>query len=297
MLRFAPIYKQNPWGGTRFATELSRRVPPGVIGESWELVEIDGHESRVTRGQSEGRSLGELWRAGALGGSAKGPFPFLLKWLDTRQKLSVQVHPDEAAVKRLGKGAPKSEAWLVAAAEAGAVLLVGHYPGLDPATLRTAAQGGTIAKWLYEVRPRVGELFLIPAGTLHAIGAGFLLLEVQQPSDTTFRVFDWGRTDADGHPRPLHVDEACQSVAYARSGPPKPEREQLRGPCFAMRHMRPGVEVEAARLRVFVAQAGAAVLVSARGEEKLAFGDVVVAEPGDGPVRLASGAAVLVTEP
>src|SRR5688572_23933634 len=109
MLRFQALYKQAPWGGTRFSTDFARRVPQGAVGESWELCEIEAHESRVGRGPLEGKTLGELWRSGALGGSAQGRFPFLLKWIDTRDKLSVQVHPNAAVAKRLS-GHSKTEA-------------------------------------------------------------------------------------------------------------------------------------------------------------------------------------------
>jgi mannose-6-phosphate isomerase len=296
MIRFAPVYKPTLWGSRRFATEFGRRVPDGAIGESWELVDIDGEESRVARGPLEGKALGELWRAGALGGTAQGQFPFLLKWIDTRQKLSVQVHPDEAACAKLGKGHPKSEAWYVAEVDASSVILLGHYPGLDAATLRQAATGGTIGKWLYELRPRVGDMLPVRAGTLHAIGPGLLLLEVQQPSATTFRVYDWGRTDASGKPRELHVDEACASVDFARTGIPRAERDGVVGPGFSMRPLRVGVELAPEMLRVFVADSGPARLTHARGDERLEYGDVVVAEPADGPVQLASGTALLVSE-
>lgn len=297
MIRFLPIYKEALWGGTRFATEFGRRVSDGLIGESWELVELEGYESRVANGPHEGKTLGELWRSGALGGSAQGRFPFLLKWLDTRQKLSVQVHPDAEAASRMGKGMPKCEAWLVAEADAGAVLFVGHYPGLDATTLRLAATGGSIGKWLYEMRPRVGDMYSIPAGTLHCIGQGFLLLEVQEPSDTTYRVYDWGRTNADGRPRPVHIDEGCASVVYKRSGALRAERECVAGPTYSMRVLRLGVEVPPQGLRVFVADSGPAKLVSAHGEIVLDFGDVVVAEPSDGVMRLATGTSMLLGEP
>jgi len=297
MLRFAPVYKPTLWGSNRFTTEFGRRVPEGgAIGESWELVEIDGEESRVARGPLEGKPIGELWRAGALGGTAQGRFPLLLKWIDTRQKLSVQVHPDEAACKRLGKGQPKSEAWYVAEVDSSSVILLGHYPGLDAATLRQAATGGTIGKWLYELRPRVGDMLAVRAGTLHCIGPGLLLLEVQQPSATTFRVYDWGRTDDAGRPRELHVDDACASVDFARTGVPRPERDGVVGPGFSMKPLRAGAEVSPKGLRVLVADSGPAKLAHSQGEEPLEYGDVVVAEPTDGAVRVATGTALLVSE-
>src|SRR5688572_3864287 len=154
MLRFAPFYKPAPWGGTRLRTKLGRRTNVEPCGEAWELVEIDGHHSRVAHGPLEGKELGELWRQGLLGGTATGRFPFLVKWLDTKDKLSVQVHPDADTAAKLDGCLPKSEAWYVADASPDAQILLGHYPGLDAATLRTAAQGGTIQKWLYDVRPR-----------------------------------------------------------------------------------------------------------------------------------------------
>lgn len=296
MLRFKPQYKPAIWGGRRLAEELGRNLPEGPVGESWELVELDSGESVVGKGELEGKKLGDLWRSGALGGSAKGRFPFLLKWLDTTQRLSVQVHPDEKVAAKLG-GQPKTEAWYIAQNDPKATILLGHYPGLDAATLRQASAGGTVHKWLYETRPRIGEMLLVPAGTLHAIGAGFLLLEVQQPSETTYRVYDWNRVDADGKERELHIDQACEAVLYNRYGPPKVQRQRLQGPCFQMQLLAVSAQVAPEKLRVFVAESGPCKLGSARGPELLEAGDVVVGEPADGPITLASGSALLITEP
>ncbi len=221
----------------------------------------------------------------------------MLKWIDAAQSLSVQVHPDEAACQALGKGRPKTEAWYIVDADPNQALLMGHYPGLDAASLRQAVQGNTLAKWLYETQPRQGDIFLLNAGTIHAIGAGFLLLEVQQPSDTTFRLYDWGRVGADGQPRQLHLDEAAASIHFDRPGAPKAARQGVDGPCFALRVLSLGSQVDANHLRVFVADRGPCVLDSARGSTALRFGDCVVAEVADGPVSLRSGSAVLLTEP
>ncbi len=295
MLRFAPYYQAAPWGGRRLAEELGRTLPEGPIGEAWELCDLDERQSLVAQGPLAGSSLGELWRAGGLGGTARGEFPFLLKWLDTREWLSVQVHPSGEACARLGHGKPKTEAWYVARAEPGAVLLAGHYPGLDPATLKQAAQGGTLRKWLHEVAPRAGDMLLIAAGTLHAVGPGFLLLEVQEPSDTTFRVYDWGRLGLDGQPRALHLEAAAASVAYQRPGPPKVSRREVVGPRFAMRLMQAGAQAPAGALRVWVAD-GDALLASERGETALRAGDVVVAEADDGLIGVQGGACLLLGE-
>ncbi|MEE8409183.1 MAG: type I phosphomannose isomerase catalytic subunit [Myxococcota bacterium] len=297
MLRFEPQYEALPWGGRRLEFEFSRHLPEGPVGESWELVDLDERQSLVADGPRQGATLGELWREGALGGSAKDAFPFLLKWLDTNDKLSVQVHPEAEACERLGKGSPKTEAWYVAHAEPGATLMAGHYPGFDQATLKQAAKGGTIHKWLYESNPRVGDLLLVPAGTLHSIGPGFLFLEVQQPSDTTFRVYDWDRVGLDGNPRELHVEEACASVNFERHGALQSNRDEVVGPCFAMRGLHRGSEIEAGPLRVVVAESAAIKLSTEQGEQVLEYGDVAVLEPADGTVVVATGTCLLLTEP
>jgi len=296
MLRFEPQYELAPWGGRRLEHEFERELPDGPVAESWELVDLETRQSVVAGGPRAGEKLGDLWRAGALGGSAAGEFPFLLKWLNTEDRLSVQVHPSEDACERLGEGRPKSEAWFVAHAEPGAMVLAGHYPGLDDATLKQAAQGGTIHKWMYELAPRVGDMYLNPPGTLHAIGAGFLLLEVQQPSDTTFRLYDWGRVGLDGNARDLHIEQAVQSVDYGCPGAPKAQRQEVVGPTFAMRAVRVGMELPQGSLRVFVAHSSSCRLTVDGVQFELDYGDVAVAEGADG-VRLASGTAMLLTQP
>ncbi len=294
MLRFVPQYQRVTWGGRRLETQFGRALPEGPIGESWELVELESHESTVADGPLAGATLGALWRDGKLGGSANGPFPFLLKWLDTTQWLSVQVHPDEDGCKRSGKGDPKSEAWYVAHAEPQAPILLGHYPGLDEPTLRQAATGGTLAKWLYELHPRVGDMYMVRAGTLHALGPGLLVLEVQQPSKTTYRVYDWGRMGLDGKPRELHVDDAVNATAFDRPGTITPTRAEVMGPRFAMRVLSGETSHASGPLRVFAAT-GAVTLKHDRGSARLGMGDVAVAEPADGTVEV-SGPCVLLSE-
>lgn len=297
MLSFVPFNQSLLWGGRKLQTLFGREIPDGPVGEAWELVELPEWENVVAAGPHRGKKLGEMWRAGALGGSGKGKFPFLLKWIDAADTLSVQVHPDEAACARMGKGQPKTEAWYVADKEPGATLLMGHHAGLDSATLRTASLGNTLKKWLYETEPAVGEMFLIKAGTVHAIGAGMLLLEVQQPSDTTYRINDWGRVGKDGKPRQLHLEEAQSCIHYDRVGPAVAERRQVNGPCFRLQPLAEGASVTAKGLRVFVADRGEATLRTLNGEVKLGRGDVRVAEPADGAVQVVHGHVMLVAEP
>jgi len=296
MLRFVPKYHPVPWGGRRFEDDFGRDLPAGPIGESWELVCLPDYESVVRQGSHEGRKLSELWQTGALGGTAQGEFPFLLKWLDTSQWLSVQVHPDQKACDALGAGQPKNEAWLIVHNEPDAAILLGHYPGLEEATLRQAAAGGTVQKWLYESRPRAGEMLLVEAGTLHAIGPGYLLLEVQQPSDTTYRVYDWKRMGLDGKPRELHLDEACKSIKFDKYGARKSTKDKVTAARFEMTALSQGQKLAADRLRVLVADSAGAKLRLAKEEVILEFGDVVVLEPSDGEAELVLGTSVWITE-
>lgn len=296
MLRFMPEYHNKPWGGRRLETILGRALPAGPVGEAWELVDLDGRSSAVV-GDAR-RSLAELWHAGELGGSGQGRFPFLLKWLDTHDWLSVQVHPDAEASRRLSKASPKTEAWFVAHAEPNATIKIGHYPGLDADALAIAAGNGTVANWMREIAPAAGHMVLVPAGTLHAIGPGYLLLEVQQPSDTTFRLYDWGRKDANGQPRPLHLEAGLQAVRYDTPGRIPVHQHTVVGPCFHMQKLARGSRVGAQLLRVFVGLPGATSRVTTEhGERHIGGGEVVVFEAGDGPVEIQSGEVVWLTEP
>ncbi len=296
MLRFTPTYRVVRWGDRRLADEFGRTLPDGPVGEAWELVELGSQHSQVRDGPRAGERLGELWRRGALGGSARGPFPFLLKWLTVADWLSVQVHPDAQACAALGFGAPKTEAWYVARAAPGALLLLGHYAGLDAATLRQAVAGGSVRKWLYEVCPRVGDLYLVPAGTVHSLGPGLVLLEVQQPGDTTFRLYDWDRRDLDGGERPLHVAEACAAVRYDAAGPPRAQRREVVGPGFSMRVAPPGSQLPPVGLRVLVAPTGPVTIATRRGVASLAVGEVVVAEPEDGELEIGAEPCLAIGE-
>lgn len=297
MITFAPHYQPALWGGDKLASKFKRTLPQGPIGESWELVELPEQHVTAADGPHRGRSLGDLWRTGVLGGAATGPFPFLLKWIDAAGSLSVQVHPDEAACARMGRGQPKTEAWYVAHSEPGARLLIGHRRGLDSETLKRAAGDDTLSAWLYESEPAQGDMFLLKAGQIHAIGAGFLLLEVQQPSDTTYRIYDFGRRGADGKLRQLHLDEAADCVSYDLAGPAVPQRDSVTGPCFFMRKLQLNVATPRDALRVFVADVGPAVLNTAQGPVHMALGDVRVAEVADGEIALIEGQAMLVGVP
>lgn len=218
-LRFDPQFKEKPWGGRRLAELLHKKLPTGgPIGESWELVGLAGQESRVRDGPLASRTLPELlsrWGPGLLDPARlhNGRFPLLIKFLDARQNLSVQVHP-----KPTGTGAPtpgvKPEAWYVINAEPDAELYIGLKAGVTPADVAQAAGTAAIADLLRAWPATAGECYLLPSGTPHALGAGIVVAEVQAPSDVTYRLYDWGRTGLDGRPRELHIPPALANIRY-----------------------------------------------------------------------------------
>jgi mannose-6-phosphate isomerase len=225
------------WGGRCLAESLGKSLPaPGPYGESWDLSDHPLHRSVAATGPRTGRSLRELMEHDALAllGPAAGRhavFPWLVKFLDARDWLSVQVHPDERAVRRLWPGeGPKTEAWFVLAADPGSRVYAGLVPGTDERRLRASLAMGKVAECLHAFEPRPGDCLFLPAGTVHAVGGGVLMAEVQQTSDATFRLYDWDRKDAQGSPRQLHVEQALACIDWAR-GPVSPVRvEAFTGP-------------------------------------------------------------------
>jgi mannose-6-phosphate isomerase len=233
-LIFEPIYKRRIWGGQeifRYFGRPSTSAEP--IGESWELVDLPGEQSVVRSGSAKGQTLHEVMQAWGdnLLGSAHpmgGRFPLLIKFLDARQDLSVQVHPSEAAAREIN-GDVKHEAWHVLAAAPGAVIWHGLEPGVTAATFRKAMTTGQVEGVLRRVPVRAGDCVYLPSGTPHALGAGVLVAEVQTPSDTTYRAYDWGRVDpTTGRPRELHLEQAIRCIDFdAPSPPPTQERSHI----------------------------------------------------------------------
>lgn len=296
MITFTPLYKSTIWGGRRLESMFGRNVPNENIGESWELGELLGFNSEVASGCHKGNNLGDLWRNGDLGGSAQGDFPFLLKWIDSQQNLSVQVHPDAVTCKNLCDGNPKTEAWYVLYAEPEAKLIIGHYPGLNNTKLRDGISNGTLHEWLREIHPHAGDIFLIPAGTIHSIGAGIILLEVQQPSDTTYRIYDWNRVH-NKRRRTLHLEAACQSIRYDSCEAPEVLLKEVNGPGFSLQKIPTGTNLSGCGLRIIVADSRSQLETEFGEKIEMKLGDVIVAEPGDGKILVTFGSAILITEP
>ncbi|HEY4988475.1 MAG TPA: type I phosphomannose isomerase catalytic subunit [Opitutaceae bacterium] len=224
VLQFQPIYQERVWGGRRLQTLLGRQLPPGPpIGESWEIVDRPEAQSRVRGGRYGGSTLRELIErhsAEVMGPkwAPSRPFPLLVKWLDCSDRLSLQVHPPAAVAPALS-GEPKTENWYVAHSAPGASLFVGLKRGVTRAEFAKAVANGTAEACVNKVSVASGDSILVRSGQVHAIDAGNLILEIQQNSDTTYRLYDWGRLGLDGKPRTLHVENSLRSILW-NEGPP-----------------------------------------------------------------------------
>ncbi len=242
-LRFQPYLRPMAWGGHALSRFIGKNLPAGaLVGESWEVSDHPSHASVLATGPLFGQTMRELMdghRDDLLGeaAAAHARFPWLIKLLDAHDWLSVQVHPDESAVRQLlpGEGA-KTEAWLVLDARPGSLVYAGLQPGVGPSELREAVRLGTVADCLCRFEPRQGDLVFLPAGTVHAVGGGVLLAEIQQTSDATFRLYDWDRIAADGKARPLHVEQALACIDWSQGE--VPPVEQVRCPYFSVDRLR-----------------------------------------------------------
>ena len=221
-LRFEPIYQYRLWGGRGLSGLLSAPLPgDGPVGEAWILSDREDHQSKVANGALQGKTIGELMATfhGQMMGKLASRFhrfPLLLKFLDAHKMLSVQVHPSDAHPELLRPGETgKTEAWVVIEAEKESRIYAGLQPGTTADDLRRALANNSIADRLVSIVPRPGDAVFIPAGTVHSLGNGVVVFEVQQNSDVTFRLYDWGHVDAKtGQPRPLQVDQALACIDF-----------------------------------------------------------------------------------
>ncbi len=218
-LIFHPIFKERVWGGREIEKLYGKKLPSGKIGESWEISDRPNDESIVANGKFAGKSLRWLMETfpHELLGDAKSAtgnrFPLLIKILDAREKLSLQVHPPANKAAEL-RGEPKTEMWFIAAAATGAELFVGLKRGMTRAEFEKKIQSGEVADCFHRVPVRGGDTMFLPSGRVHAIGAGLVIFEIQQNSDTTYRVFDWNRVGLDGKPRELHIAQSLASIDF-----------------------------------------------------------------------------------
>ncbi|MGB7769159.1 MAG: type I phosphomannose isomerase catalytic subunit [Verrucomicrobiia bacterium] len=219
-LTFQPIFKERVWGGREIERLYGKPLPAGApIGESWEISDRPGDSGVIANGPLAGKDLRWLMEnhARELLGDAKPAgrncFPLLCKILDAREKLSLQVHPPAKIAAKLG-GEPKTEMWFIADAAPGAELYVGLKRGVTRAEFEEKIRTGEVAGCFHRVPVKTGDAMFLPGGRVHAIGAGLVIFEIQQNSDTTYRVFDWNRVGLDGKPRALHVVESLASINF-----------------------------------------------------------------------------------
>jgi mannose-6-phosphate isomerase len=298
-LQFTSFMRPMVWGGVRLAELLGKPLSSDSLpGESWEVSDHPQHRSIIATGPLTGHSLRYLMehrREALLGPAAAthATFPWLIKFLDANAWLSVQVHPDDATVKRLWPGeGGKTEAWFVLDAHPESRIYAGLKPGVDEKALRAALAAGTVAHCMHVFTPRPGDCVFLPAGTVHAVGGGVLLAEVQQTSDATFRLFDWNRVDAAGKPRTLHIDKGLAAIDWQRgpvtptcaeeftgldkAGPPC-RQPLVRCPYFQLDYLSSKDSFACAgagRLQALIVLAGKGRLVYKGHEESLTAGQV-----------------------
>ncbi len=216
---FKPIYQERVWGGRNLEEALGRKLPKGeVIGESWDVVDRPEAMSVIDKGDFAGKSLRELIEDRpeeimGEGYDSSRPFPILVKWLDCSDRLSLQVHPPAEVAPALG-GEPKTENWYIADCRPDASLIVGLKNGVTQDEFKRRLGEGTLEECVHRFPVSSGESILVESGRIHAIDAGNLILEIQQNSDTTYRVYDWGRVGLDGSPQQVHLEESLKCIDW-----------------------------------------------------------------------------------
>lgn len=229
ILTFDPIFVHLIWGGDRIAR--FKGLPPqgDDIGESWELSPMPGRESKVASGRFKGETLtalidryGDDIMGARLMREYEGRFPLLVKFIDSRRDLSIQVHPDDRLGAELEGKRGKTEMWYSVDPAVGAYLYAGFKGRETPESFRTKIEDSTIVGALRKYYTKKGDVFFLPAGCVHAIGQGNFVVEIQEASDVTYRIFDYNRKGSDGKPRELHVDKAMKAVKFDNSDMPEP---------------------------------------------------------------------------
>ncbi|TWU27070.1 putative mannose-6-phosphate isomerase GmuF [Novipirellula galeiformis] len=308
-LRFKPVLKQTLWGGRLLGDHLGKPIGEGAnYAESWEVVDHGADQSIVVSGPLAGKSLRELLvehQPWLMGESEDDEFPLLLKYLDCNRVLSVQVHPsDNYAAKMPIPDRGKTEAWYIVAAQPDSVVYAGLKTGVREADLRAAIQEGRAEEVLHQFHPEPGNCVFIPAGTVHALGKGLLVAEIQQSSDTTFRLFDWNRVDEQGNSRELHLQRGLEVTDFDR-GPVQPiqVRQDVHAwqtlvMCdkFVLRAFQSGPAPVTGetfgdddRFHLITVPSGTATLTTTTEKLRLATGDSLLLPAALGPVRLDLG--------
>jgi mannose-6-phosphate isomerase len=225
-----PIFKEKPWGGRRLETLLGKNLPPDVpIGESWELTIRPEEKSIIANGPLAGKTLFEACALFGISSFEDGRFPLLVKFIDAQDTLSVQVHPDDRYVSlhEDTQDSGKNEMWHILHAEPGSYIIMGLKEGVTREAIRKALENKSLEDCLNTVPVTEGDTFFIPAGTVHTIGRGIVLAEIQQNSDITYRLYDWGRVDNEGNPRELHIEKALDVINFSSTDNKKIEETTI----------------------------------------------------------------------
>lgn len=315
-LKFTPILQERIWGGEKLQTSLRKEGSIPGIGESWEVSGVPGHLSIVSNGPLKGTNLQELidqYGAGLLGEKVLrlfgAAFPILIKFLDAAQDLSIQVHPDDnLAAKRHGsKG--KNEMWYVMEAAPEASLIVGFKEGIDQQRYQAALEKDTLLSILDRHEVAQGDTFFIEAGTIHAIGAGILLAEIQQTSDVTYRVYDFNRKDIYGHKRPLHTQEALAALNFTHSKSYKKDYVSrnnqstpiVKSPYFTTKHLPVqgtyrSVVDPSESFKILICVQGTAQVSTKFGDENISYGETILLAASSGQYEIMSHDSALFLE-
>lgn len=220
-LQFEPIFKERIWGGDKLNTLLHKPITSKITGESWELSVVEGDVSVIANGESKGKSLTTLideYPNEILGTEVYKrfgtKFPLLFKYLDAKENLSIQVHPNDELAKKRHNSFGKTEMWYIMQADEDARIIVGFKEKSNPDEYLENLKNKTVLSILDDVKVKSGDVFFLETGTVHAIGAGLVVAEIQQTSDITYRIYDFDRVDANGNTRELHVDLALEAINY-----------------------------------------------------------------------------------
>ena len=286
-LTFKPIFKERVWGGRNLERLYQKSLPgTGPIGESWEISDRPGDASVIANGPLAGKDLHWLMEnhAAELLGHSKRPisrFPILVKILDSQDKLSLQVHPPAHLAAGMG-GEPKTELWYVADATPEADLFVGLKKGVTRELFESKIADGTVAECFHHLHCQAGDVMFLPSGRVHALGAGNIIFEIQQNSDTTYRVFDWNRVGLDGKPRETHVAQSLASINFEDFEPRLIHSLYSRNPTVAVRYLvdDPLFRVDACRVKrrqhFYISSDGAQIIGLLQGRLSIKHGDIVV---------------------
>lgn len=290
---FQPIFKERVWGARNIERLYGKALPSGhPIGESWEITDRAEGISMIANGPLAGKTLRWLMeehRRAVLGNEAavSGPFPVLVKILDAHETLSVQVHPPADVARQLG-GEPKTEMWFITDATPDASLYAGLKSGVTRADFEQRLTAGTVAEALHQIPTKTGDCLFLPSGRLHAIGAGNVLFEIQQNSDTTYRVFDWNRVGLDGKPRELHLPQSLASIHFDDFEPELIPNKYSRNEVFAVRYLvdDPLFRVDACQVkrgkRFYLSSDSVQIIGIVRGTLTVSHGTTsLILKPGD----------------